>query len=119
MTVLSHIPHHHVLLLDLRSITVYGDAPEIPECGCVVIIELQSRSPHKRKHKPRKFRFFLDPSIVRQISKLTALHAAQQSNSTVGYGTPNTKQTNFFVLPLLIKGLKGGSDQSIQLITDH
>jgi hypothetical protein len=43
MTVLCHLPQHHVLLSDLRSITVYDDAPEIPKCARVVTIEPQSQ----------------------------------------------------------------------------
>jgi hypothetical protein len=51
MTVLCHIPHHHVLLSDIRSIAVYDGAPEIPKCARVVTF-----GPHKykNKHKPRK-----------------------------------------------------------------
>jgi hypothetical protein len=47
MTVLCHIPHHHVLLSNLRSITVYDGALELPKCARVVILEQQSRNPHK------------------------------------------------------------------------
>ena len=40
MAVLCHIPHYHVLLSDVRRITVYDDAQEVPKCACVVTIEL-------------------------------------------------------------------------------
>jgi hypothetical protein len=50
---------------------------------------------NKNKHKPRKFLFFLDPCIVRQIDKFTAPHAAQQSKSTVEHSTQGTSETFF------------------------